>query len=265
MYILKGKMDLDSTFFSKTLRLNSHDRDFNNTSETNSKFSIEVPPYSQEFSQVVGFQLISATVPNVFYNIGNADKFEYILGGTSYTTTIPEGQYTASTFLTAVEVAVNADVGGTGFSAILDPLTYKVTLTFSGNVSIRASTDNTIFRKLGFGFDDILYSGTNVLISPSVISLQGPDICFIRSPDLSSGSSDFDRPGDKDTICSVILDKPFGSACSYESSDSSSTLQRYRNARGITSINIDIVDRFGKELDIGKMDLNIIGKIYFIL
>lgn len=257
-------MELENNF-SKLIRINSHDRDFNNSSETNSKFRIEVPPYAQEFGQVVGFQLISATVPNVFYNITSADKFQYlILGASAFETVLPEGQYTATTFLTALETAVGAD-SSSAFTATLDSLTYKVTLTFAAPVSILANAENTIFRKLGFGFDDTLYSGTNVLIAPSVISLQGPDICFIRSPDLSSGSSDFDRPGDKDTICSVILDKPFGSACSYESSDSSSTLQRYRNARGITSINIDIVDRFGKELDIGKMDLNIIGKIYFIL
>ena len=98
-------MDLDQDVFSKLIRINSHDRNLN-LNESNAKFTINVPSYSREFSQILACQVVSAHIPHVFYNVPEGQNtFTFIIDATSTTAsiTIPPGQYSVDQFLSEFE------------------------------------------------------------------------------------------------------------------------------------------------------------------
>ena len=266
-------MDLDKDTFSKIIRINSHDREFDRTNQSNSNFTLNVPSYASEFSKVVGVQIVQVSLPNIFYNIPEGrNTWAFQVGGSDEEISIPgDIQYSASSFITALELSFNANPTlsalGTGLTTIaLDPTTFKLTFVFPSNtISWVSDQKNYLSVKSGFGFSETEYSGTNIYITPSTITLSGPNICYIRSNQLSANSSDFDRSGDVGTICYVVLDNAFGEICNYNIQDSTSSLIRYRNSRNITNIDIKLSNKFGEALDIQEHGINIIAKIYYKL
>ena len=264
-------MDLDSNTFSKIIRINSHDREFLRTNESNSNFTLNIPSYASEFSKVVGLQVIQVSLPNVFYNIPEGrNTWQFKVGASNEEISIPSDiQYSATSFITALETAftANATLGAFGATTIsLDPTTFKLSFTFPTNtISWISDQKNYLSVKSGFGFSETEYTGTNIFITPSTIALSGPNIIYIRSNQLSANSSDFDRSGDIGTIAYVALENAFGEVCNYSIQDSTSSLIRYRNARNITNIDIKLSNKFGEALDVGEHDLNIIAKLYYQL
>ena len=263
-------MDLDQDVFSKLIRINSHDRNLN-LNESNAKFTINVPSYSREFSQILACQVVSAHIPHVFYNLPQGQNtFTFIIDATSTTAsiTIPEGQYSVDQFLSEFEAQMDtvllATYGAT--STTIDDKTFKVEITFPTNITFQTK-DNWIATKLGFGFLGESYSGTNIFESPGAIALTGPSVIYIKSDQLSAGSSDFDRTGDINTICSVSLaGTDFGQVASYQASDGNGSIIKYTNVKSITSIDIELVDKFGFPLNLGAShEVNLTVKLYFIL
>lgn len=264
-------MDLDKDTFSKIIRINSHDREFKRTNESNSNFTLNIPSYASEFSKVVGLQIIQVSLPNVFYNIPEGrNTWAFKVGASQEEISIPgDIQYSAASFMAALELAFNANVTLSAFGVTtitLDSTTFKLSFVFPTNtISWVSDQKNYLSVKSGFGFSQTEYSGTNIFITPSTIALSGPNLCYIRSNQLSANSSDFDRSGDVGTICYVLLDNPFGEICNYNIQDSTSSLIRYRNSRNITNIDIKLSNKFGESMDVGAHDLNIIAKIYYKL
>lgn len=263
-------MDLDQDVFSKLIRINSHDRNLN-LNESNAKFTINVPSYSREFSQILACQVVSAHIPHVFYNVPQGQNtFTFIVDATSteYTIEIPEGQYSVDQFLSEFEAQMDAVLLATygPTSTNVDPLTFKVEINFPTNISFQTK-DNWIATKLGFGFLGEEYSGTNIFESPGPIALTGPSVVYIKSDQLSAGSSDFDQAGDINTICSVSLaGTDFGKTASYQASDGNGSIIKYTNPKSITSIDISLVDKFGFALNLGAShELNMSVKLYYIL
>ena len=99
------------------------------------------------------------------------------------------------------------------------------------------------------------------------MALTGPSVVYIKSDQLSAGSSDFDRVGDINTICSVSLSQAdFGQTASYQAQDGNGTIIKYTNPKSITSIDISLVDKFGFPLNLGAShEVNLTVKLYFIL
>lgn len=264
-------MDLDKDTFSKIIRINSHDREFDRKNQSNSNFTLNVPSYASEFSKVVALQVIHVSLPNVFYNIPEGrNSWSFQVGASEEEITIPSDmQYSAASFMAALQLAFNANVALSAFGVTtitLDPVTFKLSFVFPTNtISWVSDQKNYLSVKSGFGFSETEYSGTNIFVTPSTIALSGPSIAYIRSNQLSANSSDFDRSGDVGTICYVALDNAFGEMCFYNIQDSTSSLIRYRNARNITNIDIRLSNKFGLPLDVGEHGINIIAKIYYKL
>jgi len=263
-------MDLEQDVFSKLIRINSHDRNLN-LGESNSKFTLNVPSYSREFSQILACQVVSAHVPHVFYNVPEGQNtFTFIVDATSTTATItiPEGQYSVDQFLSEVEAQTDAVLLATygPTTTTIDDKTFKVEITFPTNITFQTK-DNWVATKLGFGFLGEEYSGTNIFEAPGAIALSGPSVIYIKSDQLSAGSSDYDKPGNVNTICSVSLSQAdFGQTASYQAQDGSGTIIKYTNPKSITSIDISIVDKFGLPLKLGAShEVNLTVKLYYTL
>ena len=60
---------LDAQYFSRYFRISAHDRNKALSGQSNSNFTVNVPSNSSEFQNVVACQIVSAEIPNVFYNI----------------------------------------------------------------------------------------------------------------------------------------------------------------------------------------------------
>jgi len=177
-------MDLDQDVFSKLIRINSHDRNLN-LQERNANFTINVPSYSREFSQILACQVVSAHLPHVFYNVPEGqNNFTFIIDATSTTATItiPEGQYSVDQFLSEFEARIDAVLLATygATTTTVDDKTFKVEITFPTNITFQTK-DNWIATKLGFGFLGEEYSGTNIFESPGPIALTGPSVVYIKS------------------------------------------------------------------------------------
>lgn len=74
-------------------------------------------------------RITNVEFPNTAYVISAATKnsnFVLTVGGTDYTVTIPDGNYTAQTLVTAIDTAMTGLIPGATFTVTLDEATYKI-------------------------------------------------------------------------------------------------------------------------------------------
>jgi len=263
-------MDLDAKTFSKYVRISSHDRDFNDTSQTASSFKVNIPSHSREFTALVGCQVVSAHIPNLFYNINeynNSFTFTTIGDGLPHTIVVPEGQYSSTELVDDLIALIDAELSSSNSYSVADN-TFKLTLTFSEDVKFTPSIDtNGLPVILGWGEREIEYTTTaSSITSPYPIDLSGVDAVYVHTRELSAGLTDFDISGqDVHPIVSVPLNVSFGQVAYYQSQDSTTGLIRFRNQRAITEINLRLRDSRGRLLDLNGSDMTVVVKIYFRL
>lgn len=252
--------------FSKNIRISSLDRDISRLNQTNSDFSIDVPSFSREFANIVGFQIVSAEFPNVFYNIPEGQNlFKYNVSSTDLEFEVPEGQYSYPELVTVLEAGIPELV-----SIVLDNTTLRATLTFTNTAFINSGPDNPIATLLGFGVfletfpPPPILPGT-IIEAPSTINLNGASMLYVSSQRLSNPISTFDRTGDTSIIAAIPINSGFGETVFYRANSSNSTLISYRNPRGVSTIDIRLVDENGNILDLQKNHITMTLKIYFEL
>ncbi len=264
---------LETKYASSMVRVSSHDRNFNIKNESSSSFTVNVPSNTEQLKNVLAVQPLSVKLPNLFYNCYNS-IFKFSINTVDYSISVPDGQYTIDSFMNEFVSAYNTATGNTmtynstsSATPDLDPITFKLDLDFASlsAITFTASADNNIAQKLGFSYDDTVYtsSATGVITSPYPVDLSGPDAVYIHSIQMSNGVHDMDTSGDIHVITAIPLDKPFGQTCFWQNSSASSHLIKFYSPRNITNISMNLRDNRGRLLDIQGADWTIILKVYY--
>jgi hypothetical protein len=166
-------MDI-TKFKSKIVNLSSNQR----LNGEASNFRLSIPPNAREFSNVVGIQMVSATIPNTFYNItekNNFFQYKYGVLNTVGNVLVREGQWDSVDLLTEIAAQMTGQING-NVTWELDSTDYKVTVSSDGDSLLFETVDPTLVPlliKLGFVKRTLVYGPGTSITAPSVINLTG--------------------------------------------------------------------------------------------
>jgi hypothetical protein len=211
----------------------------------------------------------SVDVPNIFYNIrstggkpNNVFRFQKTGVGV-YDITIPEGQYTITELITAIEALTTSF----GMSIVYDEKTLKLSFTTTTTISyINEDEGNSMARVLGILISTPPVSDTLSYDSTGIIDLGGIDSVYLVSQSLSDGTNMTVDEGRANAILAVIpLTVPFKQVehwrCQHPELDCVE-FPSQKAGSSLRTIDIKVVDKYGFELDLKGHDIVIIIKIY---
>jgi hypothetical protein len=128
--------------------------------------------------------------------------------GVTYTTTIPQGAYTGTSFATALTTALNVPASGVVFTATYNPDTFKMTISCDGvnTVLIRAPSFGTTFNTIS-GFKTTLVGFQNIVTGDVQVNLAGTSAIKIR---VSFSTSSVESSGNNNLISYIpVTTSPF--------------------------------------------------------
>lgn len=165
---------------SNLLLINSKERESSSTSSSDFHIELKKP------IQGCYVYLISAHIPNTFYNItssNNKIRWSYGATPTSTSATIPDGAYAADDLASQLQTLMDADVGDTNtYSVSYDSTTFKFTFSrASGSNDFRLdfSNSDTPYYILGFANSNTALDA-NDKTSSSVANLHPYQHIFIH-------------------------------------------------------------------------------------
>ena len=257
----------------KLLEISSKDRSPQSISTTNYIIDYNNAPYLQGAKRIVVF---SIRVPNVEYNIkedtfndfgeginyGN-NRFVFTNGGTQ-TISIPKGQYTVTSLISAI-VADPAAIA-VGMSIVLNPITYKLEFTTTTPIIYETfeSNGSTMAKTLG------IMEQTGLLLSynaPGFTQLNGNSELYIRSNILSDGTHLINSRLEATSILHVIpVNADFLEYVEYRSYQDKLDDVEYltsRNGKTLQQLDITLLDDSGRIVDLGGLDWTMTIKVYY--
>lgn len=249
----------------KLIILSSNDKE-SVSSFSNSNFVVNLKETynTQDIKRILVKEI---QVPNVFYNVRdgtNGSQNNTLLiteqGFAQVLATVPQGQYTIGTFLTALDVAINAVMVGTVITSALNPLTNKIEMTGVGNTTILDAT-STIAQVIGLST-----TTANQLnhVMDYLPDLSGINMVYVHSRDIAENHA---IDGDAGMIsvmeCLSFHNVPFGAYGYKQNNDDELALIDYDQPRNLIRVNIVLRDSVGNILDIGTADMTVVLKAFF--
>lgn len=211
----------------------------------------------------VGITLLSAEIPCSFYNISvNNQTLKYTVNSTTYTLTIPEGNYNATSFIAQFVSLYNSGGHGNNISISFSKITGKLTTTrTSGTYSTTyLASGSSMFEVLGL-LENTDYTFSTSLEHSYMLNLLGVKKLKIFSNNLSLENYDSNGHTSGSLIHTVSVDKPAYSMINYQNQHSA--LSRVKN-KVINEIEIEIRDENHKLIDFNNIywDMTIVLNIY---
>ena len=236
---------------TKLMRISSLDR---NDKKTDNQYDFSVSFNDSDLSQVKRVVLKSVIIPNTSYNINTTNNTIFY---DSSSLTLPVGQYTLSTLITAIENAFSAI---NVLTITQDALTQKLTFTFTSNIVLQSTST----MKYVIGFNDTMTSNT-VHVMPNLPDLTGLKKVFIKSSALSNMTSMSDSSKKHYNIFSEVdITVPFGFVEHRVLSDlHSSDELTFSQPKNISTIDIKLYDQHLNNLDLNGHHIELIFKIFF--
>ena len=108
--------------------------------------------------------VLNAQFPVSFYNVNvNNQILNYSVNGTSYSLTIPEGNYDSNSFISAFQSQFSTGGHGRTVSLSISSLTGRLTITVSGYTLLLKYSGSTLFYVLGLATTSNYTVTTNIL------------------------------------------------------------------------------------------------------
>jgi len=150
--------------------------------------------FNMNLSNIAALKVISAEIPFSYY-VFNSTNNTFILTeavGGPRVVTIPVGNYTVSTFITALEAALNAaSATASMYTVTVSSTTGKITVTSNGGPFTftfgTSPTDAGITNpRLWMGFNagsisSTIVGGSQTIVAPNVFNLTGPNYLYLNS------------------------------------------------------------------------------------
>lgn len=197
-------------------------------------------------------QLLNAQIPYSFYVINDTNnQFRYRLGiGTTYTSTIPVGNYNGNSLITALKAALTAN--SITLTITLSSINGQITFTHDSINFTFFSVANSILPNLGFDDATNYTSSSLTLTAPRPLNLLGIKTLQIRSSNLIMGNISSVQGGQTTLLSTIPVDcVPFG-MINYV--DKGSHLMTIHND-SLDDLSIDIIDgENGNYIDFNNQD-----------
>ena len=187
----KSRGDIFIAIRSRDLNLTSQ-QDFNNSGTLNLFENITAAD-----DEVLAVSLISATIPNSFYNLSNNNKNNKLkfkeTGDTDYITlTIPSGSYDILELSSVVKTLLEANsTNGLTYTFTYEEISNELTIKNS-NPTVKSTTfdftnEDSCRRFLGFKSQEISITTTNGITSDRAVDITDTrNSIYIRLPNLSN-------------------------------------------------------------------------------
>ena len=237
----------------KLIRVTSSDRIPDDLSN-NGSFTVELKENS--LTQGVRSVVIKEVqCPNTFYNIRSSNGFvNNVLtmqenGQPDINVVVPEGQYSLSTFITALDIAINALLVGGTVATTQDPLTLKLIFTFTGTTAIIYDFDDGNVMASVLGITATTPSAQAVINADSLPNLSGISMIYFHSQEISQGNLIDGDSGIISVMESLSFhDVPFGATGYRQNDDDLMSSIDYPSVRNLSRINIRVRDQYGNRL-----------------
>lgn len=142
---------------------------------------------NQNFADSFSYRVTKIIIPFTYYNVNsNYNVLKILSGVTTYTVTVPVGQYSITNLLTTLTSLLNALGVGT-FTLSYDSVTFKITITNGTIAFTYLGTVSTINDILGFNSVDTSSALTHT--GDNIFNLGGTDYIDIVSRTLSNSES----------------------------------------------------------------------------
>ena len=277
---------LDKRIIRKNLNIDTRFRE-NYYSTQSSNFHIDLPI---KFTQVVSLQLSALELPGSFYTIskvfGNnffTISYEDGANNGSITIVIPDGNYTfitftdyvnnylfslVDTYLNRIKFQVdvsNQSGSGRTIVGIDNGSIFNFTLNFQANINGQPDQGTPLPLKLGWimGFREGIYINNSSYVSEAIIDLIGPRYIYLVVDEYTNNTND----GFYGAFNSSILNKNIlarislqGTSFNYFSQNNLSLITSPRQYFGpidIQKLNIQLLDEFGRILNLNNMDYSL--------
>lgn len=169
----------------KPERITHHISSNKRTAGTNSDFTITL---DEKLSRVRKVEVKTTEIPFSFYVIinGQNNVLEYTVNGSTFTITVPEGNYSGTTYSAQLQVLLDANHGG-GWAVEYNTSIYKLQFTYSGGTQweLLASANTTMKDLLGLTADSGLINSGSTFTCQGISNLSGPNFILVRSNALT--------------------------------------------------------------------------------
>lgn len=156
-------------------------------------------------------QLLNAQIPYSFYVINYTNnQFKYQLGtGTIFTSSIPVGNYTGNSLITALKAALTTN--SITLTITLSPIDGKMTFTHASSNFTFFTLTHSILETLGFESNTDYTSASFTLTTPYPLNLLGIKTLQIRSSNLVMSNISSVQGGQTTLLATIPVDcTPFG-------------------------------------------------------
>lgn len=213
--------------------------------------------FEDDINDVKSAKLVYMDMPMPLYLINSFfNKITFKIGATSYTATIPDGNYTAAELATAITVAMNGLVASTfqvTYNTRLDKFMFNATTVFSLQF---ISNTNQINILLGF-LENNVYASVTDALTPSYPNLIAAEFCknFDYNNYIIMDIEQFDtlKSIDRDLNKSfAIIPKSY---VQLNVNDKLNIIKHFSPSIGrLTKLRIKLYDRFGNPYNFQNMD-----------
>ena len=254
--------------FAKLITVSGADGSPDSKSRTD--FTVNLGPNMQKIARI---SIVSVSFPNNAYNVngsgGGANNGFAITGSDDLF--VPEGFYTTTTLMSAVQTLVNTYLTslGDGQSIALaqDPTTQLVTVTYTAGAGaasidlLDSSVNSGVWQLLGFF--DIPVTVTTTQTAPNLPSLGGLKEVFLQSNELAAGNM-YDKDGtQRNTLICIPITAPFGVSNVFECKVDSLCEITYLSPRSAQRCDFYLTDRGGNIVNLHGGNLIINLKVWF--
>lgn len=163
-----------------------------------SRFDWPLYKLAYPLQNVKQFKVLEVSIPASYYSIQSWNNtFRVTIGATSYTVTIPAGNYDNTTIAAALYTALTSAVANgwvVTFSNVTNKLTFTGTSAFSFTF-LSATGDSDAALIIGFTPNTTVASVAGSITAPNVVNLSGPNWIYIYSTKLGSFISTYTAVG----------------------------------------------------------------------
>lgn len=205
----------------------------------------------------VELSLIHAEIPVSFYNINyTCNLFRIQSGaGTTYTYTIPVGNYNATSLIS--QLTTLTAVNFTGLTITFNKITGKLLFGWTSAFTIYNNFTNSISTLLGFNNDTTNTSVANSLTPPNPINLLGIKRISIVSNDIATFN--YTSIGNINLLASIPVDQPSYSLIVYENKNQ---LKHHLHLQEINRFSIQLLDENFNAINFNNIHWTMLFSIY---
>lgn len=226
----------------------------NRASGNSNQFSINLTGKFQIPNNYNSIVLVGASIPKSFYLVSSSNNtFTLIENGTSYTVTIPIGNYNFTSLASQLGASLTSASGSAvTYTVTGNRLTGKYTFTKTGVLATSIDFTNSTFARIcGFETDVYSFSGST-LVSVNMVNLQLTNTLQIQS----------DVIGGTDTVLSEIIPTVASYSQIIYNEFTPAYVSKPLKDNRATTINFWITDSEGQLIDLNGLNWQCIIVLY---